>query len=104
MTPAKLLIGQVFVVSFIVIGALWSATQWTVTQFDQAEGATVGLAGEQGLGEPPNRRGQPDPRPLTRPQHRLPQEHPPTATDFARRPTLGTKRCACAVPEETTPA
>ena len=33
MTPTKLLVGQVLVVFAIVIGALWSATQWTAAQF-----------------------------------------------------------------------
>ena len=33
MAPTKLLIGQVLTVFAIVIGALWSATQWTAAQF-----------------------------------------------------------------------
>ncbi len=32
MTPTKLLIGQIFVVFAIVIGASWSATQWTAAR------------------------------------------------------------------------
>ena len=32
MTPTKLLIGQIFIVLAIVIGALWGATQWTAAE------------------------------------------------------------------------
>ena len=32
MTPTKLLLGQILVVFAIVIGALWSATQWTAAR------------------------------------------------------------------------
>ncbi len=33
MTPTKLLIGQIFLVFAIVIGAVWGATQWTAAEF-----------------------------------------------------------------------
>ncbi|PKQ03625.1 MAG: conjugal transfer protein TraG, partial [Alphaproteobacteria bacterium HGW-Alphaproteobacteria-10] len=33
MTPTRLLIGQIFLVFAIVIGAVWGATQWTAAEF-----------------------------------------------------------------------